>query len=40
MNRKKEATAGCTAMSRKNLLKIIAWLDQKKNPAFLLYLNP
>jgi L,D-peptidoglycan transpeptidase YkuD (ErfK/YbiS/YcfS/YnhG family) len=29
------ATSGCTAMSRDNILKLIHWLDKKKNPQLL-----
>jgi D-alanyl-D-alanine dipeptidase len=29
------STAGCTAMSRENILKLIYWLDKKKNPVLL-----
>ena len=28
-------TAGCTAMAKENILKLIHWLDKKKNPALL-----
>lgn len=28
-------TAGCTAMERKNIEKVLAWLDAKKNPVLI-----
>lgn len=28
-------TSGCTAMAKENMLKLIHWLDQKKNPVLL-----
>jgi len=28
-------TAGCTAMAKENMLKLIRWLDKKKNPVLL-----
>jgi L,D-peptidoglycan transpeptidase YkuD (ErfK/YbiS/YcfS/YnhG family) len=28
-------TAGCTAMSKDNILKLIHWLDKKKSPVLL-----
>jgi D-alanyl-D-alanine dipeptidase len=28
-------TAGCTAMAKENILKLIHWLDKKKNPVLL-----
>ena len=31
----KSPTAGCTAMSRENILKLIYWLKKKKNPVLL-----
>lgn len=30
-------TSGCTAMSRENMLKLIDWLDEKKNPVLIQY---
>ncbi len=32
-------TAGCTAMKREDLSKIIHWLDREKHPALLIYLT-
>ncbi len=32
---KKEGTAGCTAMKEKNILKLLHWLDQSKNPLLV-----
>ncbi|MBP8917990.1 MAG: L,D-transpeptidase family protein [Chitinophagales bacterium] len=34
------ATSGCTAMSKENMLKLINWLDEKKNPILMQYINP
>lgn len=33
------ATSGCTAMSKENMLKLIYWLDEKKNPVLIQYVN-
>ena len=30
-----DATSGCTAMSRENLERVVAWLDPKKNPYLI-----
>ena len=30
-------TSGCTAMSKENMLKLINWLDKKKNPVLVQY---
>jgi D-alanyl-D-alanine dipeptidase len=32
-------TAGCTAMSKENIIKLIHWLDKKKNPVLLQVVN-
>lgn len=32
-------TSGCTAMSKENMLKLIYWLDEKKNPVLMQYVN-
>lgn len=32
----KTPTSGCTAMSEKNLIKLISWLDPEKHPLFVL----
>lgn len=34
-NDENTGTSGCTAMSKRNILKLIHWLDKKKNPALL-----
>lgn len=39
MKKEQTPTAGCTAMSKTNLLKIIKWLDQTKHPTLLQYLS-
>ena len=39
MSATKGTTAGCTAMSKENILKIIKWLDQTKNPTLLQYVR-
>ncbi|MBK7566934.1 MAG: L,D-transpeptidase family protein [Bacteroidetes bacterium] len=33
------ATSGCTAMSKENMLKLINWLDEKKNPVLIQYVE-
>ncbi len=32
-------TSGCTAMSKENMLKIIYWLDEKKSPGLVQYVE-
>ncbi len=32
-------TSGCTAMTKENILKLIYWLDKKKNPVLLQVVN-
>lgn len=34
-NNEHSGTAGCTAMSKENILKLIYWLNKKKNPVLL-----
>ncbi|MGN6619172.1 MAG: L,D-transpeptidase family protein [Ilyomonas sp.] len=34
-NNENTGTSGCTAMSKENILKLIHWLDKKKNPVLL-----
>ena len=32
-------TSGCTAMSKENMMKLIYWLDEKKNPVLIQYVD-
>ena len=34
-NNENSPTSGCTAMARENMLKLIHWLDERKNPVLL-----
>ena len=34
-NSENSATSGCTAMAKENMLKLIHWLDEKKDPVLL-----
>ena len=34
-NNENSSTSGCTAMAKENMLKLIHWLDERKNPVLL-----